>query len=224
MTPTPPVFQHSYNSAWLTLATLESLQPPYLFDLSLQLADLIDESAPVLTVHASEQDQDAMGPFLNQLRDALGPDRMSSSSLHELDLEHHQGRIGGLILYGGSPLDWVQAASRLEWKESTTISPFIDLVLSIGAPCAAAGEWMLSVSPPNAVTKGLGWVPHGIVTPGLGHPADLPVVRELLLDEPRSFAIGLPPGGILALGPSGELEIWSEINPGILLGKGWGQA
>lgn len=224
MTPTPQFVQHRYNTAWLAMATHEALLPPFLFDLNLEMAALIDETAPILIVQTSERDDEILAPLLDQLTDAVGSSRIISHRLDEIDLTQHQGGIGGLILQGGSPLDWVQAAPRLQWKEQEAASPFIDLVLMAGAPCAAVGQWMVSAPTPEAIVPGLGWLPQGIVTPGLGRPADLPPVRELLLDEPRSFAIGLPPGGILALGPSGELEIWSEVNPGILLGKGWGQS
>lgn len=224
MTSSLSLFRHTCNSAWLVLATRQSLQPPFLFDLSLEMAALIDETAPVLLVQASTHDQQVLAPFLEQLGDTLGTDRLHSYDLDDVALKQHQGAIGGLVLHGGSPQDWVRSAPQLEWTESTSTSPFIDLVLLIGASCAAAGEWMLSAPSTDAVVSGLGWLPNGIVTPGLVHPADLSPVRDLLVEAPRSYAIGLPPGGILAFGPSGELEIWSEIKPSILLGKGWGQS
>jgi hypothetical protein len=224
MTPSPQFFQHRCNSAWLALATHESLLPPYLFDLSLEMAALIDETAPILVVQKSEQDEGILTPLLEQLSDAVGSGRIVRYSLDEVDLNEHQGGIGGLILQGGSPQDWVKAVPRLQWKEKESASPFIDLVLLTGAPCSAVGQWMLSDPTPDVVVPGLGWLPQGIVTPGLDHPADLGPVRGLLSDEPRSFAIGLPPGAILAIGRSGELEIWSDVKPGILLGKGWGQS
>ena len=222
MTQAPQLFQHSYNSAWLVLATHQSLLPPYLFDLSLEMTALIDETAPILFLQMPGQEDEALAPFLSQLSDALGSDRISSYDVNDVDLKQHQGGIGGLVLYGGSPLDWVRAAPKVEWGERSPSSPLIDLVILVGAPCAAVGQWMLSAPEPDAVVPGLGWLPDGIVTPGLDRPGDLPAVRGLIADEPRSFAIGLPPGGILALGPSGELEIWSQVRPGILLGNGWG--
>jgi hypothetical protein len=223
MTQSTPLFQHSCNAAWLVLATHESLQPPFLFDLSLEMAALIDEAEPVLIVQASSQDDQSLAPFLDQLSDTIGPDRIDTLDLSSVELKLRHGGIGALVLQGGSPPDWVESASKLEWKVSSPDSPFIDLVLLVGAPCAAVGEWMLSAPSPDTIGPGLGWLPQGIVTPGLGHPADLEPVRDLLAEASRSYAIGLPPGGILAFGPSGELEIWSEIKPSILLGTGWGQ-
>jgi hypothetical protein len=219
----PELFRHTFNSAWLALATHEALYPPYLYDLSLEMAALVEETAPVVIVQASDGQEQTLAPLVAQLNDTLGSDRIHSQTLSDVDFSAHQGGIGCLVLQGGSPVDWVQDKPKFEWETSPSDSPLIDLVLLIGAPCAAVGEWMISAPNPEIVVPGLGWLPHGIVTPGLGHPADLAPVKDLLLDEPRSFAIGLPSGGILALGPTGELEIWSEVKPGILLGKGWGQ-
>lgn len=218
------LFQHSFSSAWLVLATDEVLRPPFMFDLSLQLAGLFDESSPVVVVLGPESDNDELTPLLDQLADTLATESISFIDLDGFNLKQSNGRVGGLILYGGSPRDWVQEAGRFLIDDQTPSSPRVDIALVIGAPCAAVGEWTVPPSSPDTIEGGLGWLPHGIVIPGLAHPVDIPVVRDLLAHQQGSFAIGLPPGGIIALGPSGELEIWSEVNPGIILGKGWGQS
>jgi hypothetical protein len=214
------MFQHSFNTAWLVLATQEAVHPPFLFDLSVQLGGLIDEGSPIILVEGIGSDGEGVGSLVESLQDSLAPGEISIQNLEEFALAQRSGRVGGLILYAGSPQDWVAEADRYQSPISSPDLPLIDLTLLIGGACAAAGEWKLTS---EAIEPGLGWLPRGIVTPGLPHPADLPAVRELLSRESRSYAIGLPPGGSIALGPSGELEIWGEVNPGVILGTGSGQ-
>jgi hypothetical protein len=214
------MFQHTFNTAWLVLATREAIYPPFLFDVSVQLGGLIDEGSPIILVPGIGSDVEEVGSLVQSLQDSLAPGEISVQNLQEFALAKHSGRVGGLILYAGSPQDWVAEADRFQSPISSPDLPLIDLTLLIGGSCAAAGEWKLTT---DAIEPGLGWLPRGIITPGLPTPAALPAVRDLLSRESRSYAIGLPPGGSIALGPSGELEIWGEANPGVILGKGWGQ-
>lgn len=224
MTQTPQMFNHTFNSAWLVLATHESIQPPFIFDLCVQLGGLIDEGSPLVLVEGPESDNEEVEALLARLQDSFAPGEIKVLPLKDFMLDDNQGRVGVLILYGGTPQDWVVEARRFKSKAYSPDLPLIDLTIVIGGACAAIGEWKLKWPSPDDIDSGLGWLPRGIVTPGLSHPADLPAVRDLLANEVRSFAIGLPPGSSIALGPAGELEIWSEVKPGVILGKGWGQA
>jgi len=49
-------------------------------------------------------------------------------------------------------------------------------------------------------------------------------VRERLASPARLYAVGLPEGAILALGPEGRVELWGSVRPTILLGAGWRNA
>jgi hypothetical protein len=39
----------------------------------------------------------------------------------------------------------------------------------------------------------------------------------------KNYALGLPPGAIVAIGPEGEAEVWGDIRPTLALGRGWSQ-
>jgi hypothetical protein len=224
MTQEPRMFQHTFNSAWLVLATHEAVRPPFIFDLSLQLGGLIEEGSPLVLVEGPGSDRQGVEALLERLQDSFAPGEIKLQALEDFALDQSAGRVGVLVLYAGAPQDWAAEASRFQTAMSSPDLPLVDLTLVIGGACAAVGEWQLTGPSSEAVGAGLGWLPKGIVTPGLSRSADLPAVRDLLAHETRSFAIGLPPGGSIALGPSGELEIWSEVRPGVILGKGWGQA
>jgi hypothetical protein len=128
---------------------------------------------------------------------------------------------GLVILAGGDSLHWLEALDRTALEESLLRQlGGGGMVLALGAPAAALGSWMLPGEGEETVI-GLGWMPGGIVLPGVGDPSTLPQVRELLASKARSYALGLLPDSALAVGPEGEVEVWSSLAPTLMLGKGW---
>ncbi|MEJ2010779.1 MAG: hypothetical protein P8X64_00975 [Anaerolineales bacterium] len=94
------------------------------------------------------------------------------------------------------------------------------LMIASGMSAGAMGTWMLERSGGDLV-GGLGWLEGGVILPGEGQPSSESAVLELLEGMEPAYALGLPEASRLALGPNGEVEVWSDISPAIVLGRGW---
>jgi len=78
--------------------------------------------------------------------------------------------------------------------------------------------------PPSCqLVPGLGWLPGAIVLLGETDPMECAEVRDGLGGPGKKYALGLPPGAILAIGPEGEAEVWGDVRPTLALGRGWSQ-
>jgi hypothetical protein len=132
-------------------------------------------------------------------------------------------RAAGLVILAGGPAEsWVEALTP-----STATSSTLDaigegsLVYAVGGAAEALGSWMFPVG--GAPREALGWLPGGVILPGRADPAEVDGLTKLLAREDHSYALGLAEGAVLALGPQGEVEVWSESRPTIALGRGWRQ-
>lgn len=85
---------------------------------------------------------------------------------------------------------------------------------------AACGEWII---PPdaNAIRTGLHWLPGAAVMVVPVSPAERTDALELLEREPHAYIIQLHEGASLVLRSGDEPKVLGDVNPGILLGKGW---
>jgi len=126
-----------------------------------------------------------------------------------------------VLMGGGETLDWV--AEMCDGVFGDLMQRRIQtggLILACGSAASALGEWRLDPQAESA-EHGAGWLPGALILPGWDDPGAFPAVRELMKSEQRMYAVGLGYGSLLALGPSGEVEVWGEKPPNILLGKGW---
>ena len=58
-----------------------------------------------------------------------------------------------------------------------------------------------------------------MILTGEATPSDLDNVRELLESQPRAYALGLSETGLVAFGPGGQIEVWGETQPRVILGR-----
>lgn len=93
------------------------------------------------------------------------------------------------------------------------------LVLLEGPAAMCGGAWV--VTEERGFSDALAWLPETLVLPGTGDAAASEAARELLGRERRGVAIGIGANAALALGPSGELEIWGRQEVSIALGAAW---
>lgn len=86
------------------------------------------------------------------------------------------------------------------------------VVLGIGQGAAVLGSIL-------AEQQGLGWVEGAAVVPAYdvdGEPARL---RELLVQHPEAYGLGIGTGSALALGPGGEISAWGKVQVTVTLGR-----
>lgn len=131
---------------------------------------------------------------------------------------------GLIVLGGGDELGWMAAFSgtRLEELVLRALKSGA-LILATGAAAGVVGSWALL--PGDEVPQpGLNWLPGAIVLPDEKEPASREHIQELLTLHERVYALGLLPLSVVALGPSGEIEVWGKVQPVLVLGHGWEDA
>ena len=128
----------------------------------------------------------------------------------------------GLVhLHGGSRVAWRElfADNLFRGYPEEILAPG-SVLLASGASAGALGTWMLGEDG-GEISAGVDWLAGGLVLPGEPSPSHIPAVVDLLDGVTPAYALGLPEGSTLALGPDGEVGVWSDPPPSILLGRGW---
>jgi len=122
-------------------------------------------------------------------------------------------RASLMILVQGTALGWIDLlANRLFISRPDEILGPGNVLLVIGQSVAAVGRWIYYPEEQH-LGDGLNWVEDAIFLPDVNTPASIEEVRTHLLLEKGSYAVGLPEGSLLGIGPEGEIEVWSEIVP-----------
>jgi hypothetical protein len=213
------VFRRVGGEGWIVLAedlpTFGGLQR----NLADRLLERVDLSRPPVCLLAPEGDPDRMESFLDDLEAMLGTAAavIELSEASQLDW----GETGLLVLAGGPAEAWVQTLATPPQEPSDLSCQGPEgLLLAAGPSAAALGSWILD---PNTglLGPGLGWLPGAILVPGQDEPSEPEAVRSMLASQSLSYAVAMPPHAVLALGPAGQVEVWSESRPGLALGKGW---
>ncbi|MCY3946465.1 MAG: hypothetical protein OXF44_09310 [Anaerolineaceae bacterium] len=93
------------------------------------------------------------------------------------------------------------------------------LVLLEGPAAMCGGAWV--VTEDREFRDALAWLPGTLVLPGMVDAAANEAARQLLDREQQGVALGIGENAALALGPSGELEIWGRQEVSIALGAAW---
>jgi len=93
------------------------------------------------------------------------------------------------------------------------------LVLLEGPAAMCGGAWVMTDD--REFRDALAWLPGTLVLPGTVDAAASEAARQLLDREQQGVALGIGENAALALGPSGELEIWGRQEVSIALGAAW---
>ncbi len=216
-----PLFSRRHVGGWLVLAPeLPGFGGAYP-DLAAHLLERVDLGRPAVCVCASSAELKKAGRFAEELEGLLG----AECPVHLL------GGTAGLpaetamaVLCGGDVAAWVEALSA-ESPTSRSLEALAEegLVLAAGPAAGASGAWALLPSQADPA-RAAGWLTEAIVLPGANDPGEEASLRERLSGLTRLYAVALPPGSILALGPEGKVELWGSVRPTILLGGGWRSA
>ena len=218
------VFQRLQTYGWLVLSsTLPSLggETPQLTE---RLLERIDLSYLPLFLTTDETIDFKMQEFIDDVETLLDVpvtviriQRVSKAELDEACMN------ASLIVLAGSRVDeWIKI-----FDPSTAIlmpeqmMGESKLVLVSGSAASIMGSWTF-MEHGNQLIPGLGWLPGAVVLPEVLYPTESPDPKQLLSEQKFSYALGITQGAILALGPEGEIEVWSETTPVVTLGTGWG--
>lgn len=185
-----------------------------------RLVELVDQTRSVLLLEMQEEVEDNFPLWIVEL---IGQDLIRlMATADRVEQARSSWLDSGLIFTcGGKPIAWQEFMSGHLFRgyPEEILSEGSVLVAS-GPMAAALGTWRIQ-SRGADLEPGLGWLEGGLVLPGQVRPAAEPAALELLEGATPAYALGLPEGAMLALGPAGEVEVWSDVKPAIVLGRGW---
>lgn len=165
----------------------------------------------------------AIQPFVDEFRTQLGsgikmvdPWEMEQANLLETCFNAQL-----VMAVGGSRDDWV--GLFLEGRLPSDPDLIIDensVFMAIGSLVTLLGEWTYDPDT-DQISDGVGWFPRAIILLTSTAPALKDGVQQKIKSQTKSYALSLAPDTIIGVGVQGQIEIWSDVAPEILLGQGW---
>jgi hypothetical protein len=187
-----------------------------------RILELIDQGRPMLLLEAGS-DSHAGTDFPEWMSELIGQPLVSLTGTAENAAQIREAWLNAGLIYlaGGTQEAWKQLIGEQTFQGyPEEILTDASVMIAGGMSSGVFGTWMLD-SPGGELVSGLGWLEGGVIMPGEASPSSEPAVLELLEGMEPAYALGLPADSHLALGPDGEIEVWSEAPPAILLGRGW---
>jgi cyanophycinase-like exopeptidase len=86
------------------------------------------------------------------------------------------------------------------------------VVLGIGQGAAVLGSILSD-------QQGVGWVEGAAIMPAYDRESEAARLRELLVQHPEAYGLGIGTGSALALGPAGEIAAWGKGQVTVTLGR-----
>jgi hypothetical protein len=216
------IFQRGSEVGWVIVASdIPRLGGPY-SDVPDKLLAKMDISRPSVCLAAGEILTPDLDAFLEDIETLLGV----PVSLWRLEEEPPTEMAGAglMILVGGIVEDWISGL------ENSLIGELVlqslnhgGVIFAVGPAAAALGTWTFPTAEDD-LAPGLTWLPGAVVLPGEASTAEMESLRELLESQPKAYALGLREASLVAFGPAGEIEVWGEAQPLLILGKGWSDA
>jgi hypothetical protein len=208
---------------WLALAG----SPPGLdqagAQLSERLLEVADLSRPPVVFTPEPQLSSDLEQFVEDLEILLGVkiQILNPNELNDEELQNVWLNAGIMIMASGTQSFWRDVISgRLFHNRPQEILAEGAVLFALGEPAGLMGAWTLNQDL-HELEPALGWIASSIVLPKDENPASIAPVHNLLEEQQGAFALGLPDGALLALGPDEQVEVWTEVAPVLLLGKGW---
>ncbi len=216
------ILHHEGRAGWLVLASQVPRLGGETPELAERLVERMDLSRPPVCLAMEEKQAEGLDLLLEEFETLLGVRPAVLSA--ELEPPAELALVGLILLTGGTSPAWIEAL------DNTLLGEVVlqalqqgGVVFAIGPAAGAMGSWSL-LEGADQLLPGLSWVGGAVVLPGEEEPADSNPVRELLRENPKAYALGLAPHTLLALGPAGEIEVWGDAQPKIILGQGWSEA
>jgi hypothetical protein len=216
------VFRRVGAAGWIVLSGSVPAFGEDFPNLAERLLERMDLSRRALALMTQEGAEPALTGFMEDLGELLGTSA-EILSVYQRPLAAVQ-EAGLIVMASGSPRSWLLAlqgtllaGALLERLEDGAI------LLLAEAAAAAAGSWTFAEEG-EALPNGLGWLPGALILPGMAEAGMLPQARRVLEDEEQSYALGLPKGSAISLGPGGSVEVWGAQSPRVALGTWWRRA
>lgn len=218
------VFRRPPSEGWLVLSGLVPSLNSEMPQLAEQLLSRLDLSRSPICLSGDDSTGDDLQSFLEDI-EILLDSPVTMMRINELTQNTFREIIetaNMLVMVGGDVQSWIDVLDPL--KSEIEVDDLLGggrLVFAVGPVSSALGSWFFSGDEGPAV--GLGWLTGAIILPEVEKPGEIPFVKELLSQHKLSYALGLPRGAVLALGPRGEIEVWGIASPSVALGIAWGE-
>lgn len=190
------------------------------------MLEITDLARPILILKSSEKETPETDQWVDDLGAILEVQRtqIDLESIGHTDLEPHLHKAGMLIIYGGYEAQWLKFIGE-------SITPLLDeaadslpaVMWFVGSATLPLGEWIYS-SLFDEGGEALCWLPGCLVLQEMGDLGVLEPVQRTLRTHVHSYALNLVNSATIALGPTGEIDLWGSPSPSIILGQGWGEA
>lgn len=213
------VFHRREGEGWLVLAGSIPEFGGRTANLMDRLLGHLDLSRPIAAIVGPDADAAEVQDFLEAMEEWLGTEAGVLEADTDLDVAGWDDS-GLLMLFGEDPEAWTEALIGSAGDRLDQAFARGTVVFAIGGATALFGAQWISAVRPEVLLPGLAWLPAVMILtdPGEAHGT---VVHSWLQGDERRVAILLDPGSVLALGPEGAVESWSDAAPEVLLGKGW---
>jgi hypothetical protein len=217
------VFRRSFGSGWLILSGAF----PTIEERGIErLLEITDRNRPVLILKSGVEETLEIDQWQEDLCALLEVQhtQLDLGSLDHIEIEPHLHKAGMLIVYGGDESEWHNFLGD-------TIMPILDedegcltpVMWFVGSATLPLGEWIYRTS----LDKGeaaLNWLPGCLILQDVGDLGTIEPVQSILRNQIRSYALNLVGSATIAIGPTGEIDLWGSPPPSIILGQGWGDA
>jgi hypothetical protein len=205
---------------WLVVAGGVPSDPMELVLVSDRLLERTDPSLPAFWVDPERAANPAFERMIEDLDLVLSApvERLGSGEPAPVEVVD----VGLIVMGGVDQGCWSEAlrsSATGEWVAGRLQQGSV--VFAGGAAAAALGDRIFHERAEPEGVSGLGWLPGAVLLPGVTDPADHPTVKRYLTRTDHSYALGLPQGTAVALGPQGQVEVWAGDPPKLVLGKGW---
>ncbi len=213
------LFRRIEGDGWLVVADrLPSMEGEFAA-LGERVINHVDISYSPFCIFVDEEIEPSTSAFIDDI------DALFGVSVERLRLSEAQyvetAQPGLYILSGGTESDWINVLGTSLFGEALKKALLEGaLIIAVNAAASALGSWVLEREGPSAV-EGLNWLPGAIVLPWLDDPANSDHVRSLLSLNDQLYALGIADGKMFAFGPEGQVEIWGNDAPTLVLGVGW---
>lgn len=219
------VFRRPPSESWLVLSGLVPSLDAEMPQMAEQLLSRLDLSRMPICLLGDESIGDELQSFLDDIEILLNSP-VTVIRINELTQNTFREIVETaniLVMVGGDVQSWINVLDPL--KSEIEVDDLLGggrLVFTVGSASSSLGSWIFSGDEEPAA--GLGWLTGAIVLPEVEKPGEIPIVKQLLSQHKLSYALGLPRGAVLALGPRGEIEVWGIASPSVVLGVAWGES
>ena len=218
------VFRRSISEGWLVLSGLVPALNSEMPQLAEHFLPRLDLSRLPICLSGDDAIGDDLQSFLEDIEILLDSPVtvMRVTELTQNTFREIIETANVLVMSGGDVHSWIDVLDPL--KSDFEVDGLLGegrIVFAVGPASSALGSWFFSED--EGPADGLGWLTGAVVLPEVEKPGEIPSVKELLSQYKLSYALGLPRGAVLALGPRGEIEVWGIASPSVALGIAWGE-